>query len=148
MSLRALIQAVQLGDLLEARRWLDTDPGLAQEFDETGATAAHHAAWHGQRAALELLVARGADLNLRDLEVGATPAGWAIEYIRELGGYLGTDLDDFAFAMEQGDVKWVRRFLTRFPDLREQQDRKGRSFAEMGRASAVPEIRELFEVPV
>ena len=45
-------------------------------FDYAG-TALHNAALHGHRAMVEFLVARGANVRIRDLKVGSTPAGWA-----------------------------------------------------------------------
>lgn len=39
--------------------------------------ALHAAVWHGDRAMVEWLLARGADANLRDDMVGADAAGWA-----------------------------------------------------------------------
>ena len=39
------------------------------------------------RAIVRLLVQQGADINARDTEFGATPAGWAIEYLREMGAW-------------------------------------------------------------
>jgi hypothetical protein len=44
------------------------------------------------RAFVEL----GAGSNARDSEFAATPAGWAIEYLREMGGFQALELDDFA----------------------------------------------------
>lgn len=47
----------------------------------------------------------------------STPAGWAIEYLRGLGGFLAMEIEDVILAIRQGDVGWVRRFLTRMPAL-------------------------------
>jgi hypothetical protein len=73
-------------------------------------------------------VQHGADINASDAQFGATPAGWAIEYPREMGGFLGIELSDLAFAIERRDVEWVQRFLKRFPRLRQASDTQGRSF--------------------
>jgi hypothetical protein len=48
---------------------------------------------------------RGADLNCTDRQFGATPAGWATEYLRESGGYLAIDLDDLAYAVQRGEAR-------------------------------------------
>ena len=54
-----------------------------------GATAIHIAASQGDRALVEHLVARGADLTLRDLLYNGTPDGWAKQYKHdELAQYL------------------------------------------------------------
>ena len=74
----------------------------------------------------------------------ATPAGWAIEYLRELGGFLAIELDDFAHAIRQGDVEWVRRFLRRFPALRAACDTQGKPFQLLAQKSGNQKIAELF----
>jgi len=45
---------------------------------------------------VEFLVQYGAEINAIDAEFGATPTGWAIEYLREMGGFLGIELADLA----------------------------------------------------
>ena len=96
--------------------------------DEFGATALHHATLNGHREVIRLLLERGAEINSGDSVFGATPTAWAIEYLRELGGYLAIEPDDLAYAIEMGDVRWVARFLKRFPPLRQGSDAKGKPF--------------------
>ena len=122
-----LMDAARRGDTEELKTILQAHAGMVNQKDEVGATALHYAVAGGHREAVRLLVEGGADINARDDEFGATPAGWAIEYLREMGGFLGIELADFAYAIEQGDVDWVRRFLRRFPALRDAGD-KGKSF--------------------
>lgn len=140
-----LIEAVSKGNLERAGAILDADRTLANQRDETGATPLHYAAFNGNRAMVKLLVERGADINAPDSRFGATPAGWAIEYLRELGGYLGIELDDLAYAIQIGDARWVARFLKRFPSLRRASDTKGRSFQSLARESGNRDIVNLFE---
>lgn len=45
-------------------------------------------------ARVQELVRQGAEINATDVEFGATPTGWAIEYLRELGGVLAIELND------------------------------------------------------
>lgn len=59
--------------LLDKGAALDAIPG---GFDFSG-TALHYAALNGHAAMVDLLVARGADLRIKDPKVGQTPAGWA-----------------------------------------------------------------------
>ena len=47
--------------------------------DEYGKTGLHWAAINGHRGVVELLVMRGASLNIRDARYNSTPAGWARE---------------------------------------------------------------------
>jgi ankyrin repeat protein len=144
-ELANLIEAVKRNDLERVRALLDADGELARQRDETGATPLHYAAFYGQRQVVQLLLERGAELNCPDSQFGATPAGWAIEYLREQGGYLGIELDDLAYAIQLGDVRWVTRFLQRFPALRHTPDLQGRPFRQLAQEAGKPEIARLFE---
>lgn len=44
-----------------------------------GATGLHWAAINGHRKTVELLVTRGANIDIRDERFDSTPEGWAIE---------------------------------------------------------------------
>ena len=143
-DLTALINAVQHGDIKEARTILDDNAGLVHQRDESGATALHYATFSGNREIVQLLLDKGAEINKTDNQFGATPTGWAIEYLRERGGYLAIELNDLAYAIECGDVLWVTRFLKRFPALRQGVDIKGKPFRQLAEESGNPEITALF----
>jgi ankyrin repeat protein len=138
-----LIDAAKQGAAEEVRAIIELHPRLLNKRDEHGATPLHHAAFGGHRQVAQLLVQLGADINATDEQFGATPAGWAIEYLREMGGFLEIELTDFAYAIERGHVEWVARFLKRFPALREATDPQGRPFKLLARQSANPEIMRL-----
>jgi ankyrin repeat protein len=140
-----LIEAAKLGNEAEARAISANHPHLINQRDQTGATALHYAAFGGHRSVVQALVEQGAEINAGDGQYGATPAGWAIEYLRELGGFLGIELDDFAYAIRRGDVNWVARFLKRFPALRGICDTQGKPFKQLAAQSGNPEISKLFE---
>jgi len=89
-----LLEAAKRGDEDEVRKIVTQHPEFLQQRDERGATVLHHAAFGGYRAIVEFLIHQGAEINARDGEFGATPAGWAIEYLREMGGFLAIELDD------------------------------------------------------
>lgn len=144
-QLEKLIEAVERGDLAEVASILEGHPELVHERDQSGATALHYAAFGGHRPIVEQLVKRGADVNARDGRFGATPTGWAIEYLREMGGFLGIELNDFAHAIERGEAEWVRRFLHRFPALRTASDTEGRPFKVLAERSGNQEIAKLFQ---
>ncbi|PYT13412.1 MAG: hypothetical protein DMG59_20515 [Acidobacteria bacterium] len=139
-----LIAAVKEGDLERVKGILETDDRLANLRDESGATPLHYAALHGHRQIVELLLKQGADINSTDIQFGATPAGWAIEYLREMGGHLAIELDDLAYAIRAGDTRWVSRFLARFPALRDARDTEGTPFQKLARESGNREITALF----
>ena len=139
-----MIEAVKLGDLERVRAMLASDDRLASQRDESGATPLHYATLNGHRQIAELLLERGADINSADSQFGATPTGWAIEYLREMGGYLAIELDDLGYAIQLGDTRWVARFLKRFPSLRQASDTKGTPFQRLARESGNREIAGLF----
>jgi hypothetical protein len=144
-ELANLMEAAKRGALDEVRALVEGHPELVSGRDELGATALHHAAFDGHRAVARFLVEHGADVNAADGEFGATPAGWAIEYLREMGGFLGIELADFAYAIRRGDAGWAARFLKRFPQLREASGPDGIPFRELAARSENPEIARLFE---
>ncbi len=143
-----LIEAAKRGDLADVRAILTAHSHAElinlNQRDPSGATALHHAAFGGHRSVVQELVSHGAYINATDSKFGATPAGWAIEYLREMGGFLAIELDDFAHAIRRGDVEWVRRLLRRFPALRAACDMQGKPFQLLAQESGNQEIVDLF----
>jgi ankyrin repeat protein len=76
--LEALVEAVSNGNVSTAESLLTETPALARMM-RGGASPLHYAAIHGQRAAIDVLIRYGADLDALDTEYGATPMGWANE---------------------------------------------------------------------
>jgi ankyrin repeat protein len=142
-----LIDATKRGDLADVRAVLHDHAELINLRDQSGATALHYAAFGGHRPVVQELVSQGADINAADGQFGATPAGWAIEYLREMGGFLAIELDDFAHAIRQGEVEWVKRFIGRFPGLRSAYDTRGKPFKVLAQESGNQEIAKLFGSP-
>lgn len=143
-DLANLIKAIRQGDSDRVESLLDANGALVGQRDESGVTALHYAALEGRCEIARLLIERGADINGIDGEFGATPAGWAIEYLRELGGHLGIELEDLAYAIAQEDIRWVARFLKRFPLLREANYKDGTPFRQLAQDSGNDEIARLF----
>ena len=141
-----LIGAVEKGNIDEVRAVLGDHAEFINQKDSTGATALHYAALGGHRFVVQELVKHGADVNVRDDKFGATPTGWAIEYLREVGGLLGIEMEDFAHAIRRGEVEWVTRFLRRFPALRTASDSHGKPFQLLARESGNREIANLFSL--
>jgi hypothetical protein len=137
-------RAVEQGDVNRVVRLLASNGELARARDGEGATALHHAAFHGHRSLVEILVAAGADLNARDGEHDATPTGWAVHYLRELGGLLAIEIEDVVYAIESRDARWVKRLVVRHPALRGAIDRHGTPLATRARESGDATIAELF----
>lgn len=142
--LDALIEAAKRGSEKDVRAIVAALPELVSQRDETGATALHYAALGGHEDIARFLVEHGADVNARDAKFKATPAGWAIEYLREMGALLGIELADFGYAIRKGDLEWTARFLARFPRLRDAADADGTPFRTLAAQSGNPEIMRLF----
>lgn len=140
-----LIEAAKRGALEDVRASVHNHPELINKRDQLGATPLHHAAFCGHRAVVQYLVQQGAAINATDAQFGATPAGWAIEYLREMGGLFAIELGDFAYAIRRGNVEWVKRFLKRFPSLRRASDTHGNPFKRLADQSGNQEIVSLFE---
>lgn len=139
-----LISAIERGDLDAVRTTIAAAPQLVRARDDDGATALHHAAFLGQRAIAELLIDSGAELNARDGMHQATPAGWAINYLRERGALLAIEIEDALFAIRRGDAELLARLIMRHPALADAADRDGRPLAEHAADTADPEIIGLF----
>ncbi len=140
-----LYSAVSSGNAGRVRELLASDPGAAIARDGEGATPLHYATLNGHREISELLLEYGADVNARDGRFGTTPAGWAIEYVREAGGLLGIEIDDLLFAIRDNDVRWVRRFLIRLPSLARATDAHGKALSQHATGSGNDEIACLFQ---
>ena len=136
--------AVGSGDVARAEALLSEFPHLARARDGRGATGLHHAAFRGHRDVVALLVANGADVNARDGEHDATPTGWAVHYLRELGGLLAVEIEDARYAIETRDVAWTQRLVRRHPALVTAADSQGKPLAEYARESGEPAIVALF----
>jgi len=142
---KKLIEAATHGNLAEVKAIAERHPELVNQRDPIGATALHYAAFGGHCDVVRALVECRADLNVTDSKFGGTPAGWAIEYIREMGGFLGIELADFAHAIRRGDLEWATRFLRRFPKLRDASDTEGKPFRQLARESGNAQIAKLFD---
>lgn len=136
--------AVESGDLEGVRALLAEHPELVHARDAGGATALHHATFNANHRLVALLLAAGADLNARDGTHGATPTGWAIHYLRELGGLLAIEIEDVLFAIRNREVAWVRRLVVRHPALRHATDREGKPLAAHAEESGDEAILRVF----
>ena len=107
--------AANLGDAAELRRLIDERPNCVNERGRDGASPLHMAR---TPAIVDLLVDRGADLDMRDLDHGATPAQWAINdpaICRRLIERGATP--DIFIACALGDIALADRVLEAHPDV-------------------------------
>lgn len=143
-DIREVFESVASGDAPALTRLIDADPSLVHARDADGATALHHAAFNGHQSIMQLLIDRGADLNARDSKFGATPAGWAIHFLRDRGALLAVEIEDALFAIRRGDSELTRRLVQRHPQLLIAYDAQGIPLADHARRSGDLEIAALF----
>jgi len=139
-----LFDAARSGNAEQVREILERSPESAVARDSDGATPLHYAAEIGHGTIAALLLDAGADINARDARFHATPAGWAIEYLRQRGAVLGIEIEDAAYAVARGDVDLVKRYLSRFPRLIDAVDSQGTPLKKRAQDSGNQEIASLF----
>lgn len=106
--------AAGLGMIDRLRELLDADPERVNAKGGDGYRPLHFAT---DRAVMDLLIERGADLNARDLDHNGTPAQWAVDKPEKLR-YLverGAETDIF-IACVLGDVERAKAALDANPD--------------------------------
>lgn len=106
--------AANLGDAAELRRLIGERPDCVNVRGRDGASPLHMAR---TTAIVDLLVDNGADVDIRDLDHGATPAQWAIDEsavcrrLVECGA-----APDIYLACALGDIDIADRVLAAHPD--------------------------------
>lgn len=106
--------AAGLGKEAELRRFLDNDPSLVNKRGGDGGTPLHFAK---NLAIAELLLQRGADVAIRDLDHGSTAAMWQVQNKAVLYRLIqaGSPVDIF-MACVHGDLELAQRALKEDPD--------------------------------
>ncbi len=140
----ALFAAIRSGDVEGVRELLKSHRETATVRDSLGATPLHYATESGNREIVHALLDAGAEINARDLQFGATPAGWAIEYLRQRGALLAMEIEEVVHAIAKRDHGLVQRYLQRLPALQYAVDRTGKPLTEHAAASGNLEIVRLF----
>jgi len=107
--------AANLGDIKMLRRLTDERPACVNERGRDGASPLHMAR---TPAIVDLLVDRGADVDMRDLDHGATPAQWAIDEPAVCRRLIerGSSADIY-LACALGDIDIADRVLAAHPDV-------------------------------
>ena len=112
-------EAAVAGDLDKVKALLKDNPDLVSTTDDRGLTPLHMAAWYGRTNVEQLLLAKNADINARDVG-GRTPLDLAAWF----GGKAATELllasnADYNIhdAAAIGDIVRVHALLKQNPDL-------------------------------
>ena len=106
--------AANLGDIEMLRQLIDERPDCVNERGRDGASPLHMAR---TPEIVEVLVDRGADVDMRDLDHGATPAQWAIDESAVCRRLVerGAAPDIFV-ACALGDIAIADRVMANHPD--------------------------------
>ncbi len=139
-----LFDAVKHNSVPQVEKLLADYPGLIQARDEAGATALHYAAHMHHRVMIRILIQAGADLNARDDRRNAAPVDWAIGYLRKDGALLAAEIDDAVYALQEKDIPWATRLITRWPALKRACDRQGKPLSAYAEAADEPALISLF----
>ena len=113
-----ILAAVYLDDVEEVTSLLDADPELVHACDEAGMTPLHRAAENGQVEIVELLLARGADLEARTTDADQTALGRSYyhEDVLEVLLAHGATVDIFT-AVNARKADYVADLLRQDPSL-------------------------------
>jgi ankyrin repeat protein len=140
-------EAVTQGQTDQVESLLNSNPALVNSEHEQ-ATPLHIAAIENQREVVDLLLARGANLNARDHEFNMTPIGWANEKGHtEMVKYLyarGAEIDLYA-ATAFGLIDRVKECLTTDPAKINEANHYGTPIHEASLWGHVEIIRLLLE---
>jgi ankyrin repeat protein len=118
-SFVALHRAAEVDDVDAARFVLDLGVSPDVENEKDGRSRAlHAAAWNNSAGVAKLLIERGADVDWRERNYGATPLGFAVfgsrTKTRELLSHYGNDLWNLAIL---GAVDRLREALAARPEI-------------------------------
>ena len=106
--------AANLGDLATLRRLIDERPDCVNAGGRDGASPLHMAR---TPAIVDVLVDSGADVDMRDIDHGATPAQWAIDEPAVCGRLIERGATpDIYVACALGDIAIADRVLAHHPD--------------------------------
>ena len=106
--------AANLGDLAMLRRLIDERPDCVNERGRDGASPLHMAR---TPAIVDVLVDCGADVDMRDIDHGATPAQWAIDEPAVCTRLIERGATpDIYIACALGDIEIADRVLAEHPD--------------------------------
>jgi ankyrin repeat protein len=125
-----LMAAASMGAPRVARVLLDAGAAL-ESTALFGARALHWAAWTGGSATVEMLIARGAKLEVKCSEFGATPLFWAVHGFGPDGPH------------EKGGQVGAARMLIKAGATIDTSNKHGDSALEMARRCADPAMYEL-----
>ena len=115
-DLANLIEAVQQERPDRVRAILDADSELVNQRDESAPRPFITRRSMDSAKGFDCCCSeRGANINSTDDKFGATRLVTGNHYLREMGGFLGIELADLAYAIQTGDTRWLRGFSNGSP---------------------------------
>jgi ankyrin repeat protein len=154
-------EAVKAGRFEEVRSLLEINPQLARIPDENGMTPLHWASVSGRKDIAELLIEKGADLNIKD-KWNLTPLSRAnqlgrrgvVNLLLERGVELPSDLRDIQkhahYAAVKGHIKLFEQLMQRSEEAN-LKNPEGGSFLHSAAEGGAKDIAEMLlkeEIPV
>jgi len=121
-----LLDAAENGNLEAVQKHLAAGMDFELKCAGCGGTALLHAAFGGHKEIVELLIAKGADVNAKN-DSGRTSLNWADKEIADLlrkhGGKTGEELDiSIHEAAWKGNIEAVKQHIADGADVNEKDD--------------------------
>ena len=125
-------QAAKDGNIKAVKQHLAAGTDVNAQASISGRTPLHYAAWKGHKEIAELLIAKGADVNVKD-EDGDTPLDYAITFkrteladlLRKHGGKTKKELEaeeSIHAAARYGSIEAVKQHLATGTDVNAKAD--------------------------
>ena len=115
--------AAALGMLDTLQEMVEMNPSVVNQRGPDGQAPLHFATEH---KIIDFLLTQGADIHMRDIDHGSTPAEWAIDDADKCRFLVerGSEVDIF-MAIHIGDTELVRKFIRTDPECLQAQVGRG-----------------------
>ncbi len=132
---RGIWRAADQGNIDAVKKHLDAGVDIHVLDKKYGFAPLHYAADGGHKEIVELLLAKGADVNQRD-KIGKTPTAWAMRYghkevtaiLRKHGGKTGIELapkTNIWNAVAANNIEFIKELLISGGDVNAKESARG-----------------------